>query len=904
MFGQSYRATLSNVHQFDAHDIFIGSSRSSVADSIDQITTNIADIMELHTSLALKADVDNPTFTDKITITSSGETITFDPNNVSDHSAITISRSYLYFGINGGYDLYMQDGGVLGLRTLKYYGTGDIAITDNVDLTAGKTYKIGGVSQYTNSEIDVKFANYYTSAQLDAGQLDTRYYTETEADSLFAPVSHTHDDRYYTETEADSLFASASHTHDDRYYTETEADSLFALASHTHDDRYYTETEADSLFALASHTHSTSEITDLSTYNNFASYYPITTVDNLIGWDGHKHATPQYEWTSEDPSDYPIGVQCGFVRQADQVNYPTTFGTILNIRSLQDSGNDGSCMQLGFSYGDLYTQAVWFRGGKYDESGAFTTWKRFANYEDHYLKTDVDTLLGGKSDTSHTHTTFADLTVELLTVDGATNGNLYLDRGVSTGEASIRLQNNGSSVWLFGLDNSSDLFSFYSYSMADNVVYIDNTTGKFTVVNETALDGNVTVQGYLDIDSTSNAFLYLDRGASSDVSQLRFRTAGSSSWWLGTQASTSDFSIYNTGAVETSLTIDATTSDVSIKEKLDVVNDFSVNTNKFNVTASSGDVDIAGDLDVAGSITNYFKLGSTTFYLQDSVMIAGTIEFKDADNTASESYWLQRSSDNFVIHNNMTPLMTFDHTTDVTVHKPALFEGDLTVTDADIIIRTTDTTPAVLTLHGNYNEASQGDCYIRMRETNADFGFNIVYNGNTANEFRLESVNLGTVATRLKINRAGGEVYLPEVYSDSVTGRDLYISSSGQLGYVSSTLKSKTNIRDAPSLSWVYNVELKQFNYRKKLEVEQEDGSMVEEYTDEADATERLGFVAEQVAEVIPEEFDESFLYRNPETRELDGIGYTSFIPVLVKLIQELKKEVDELKSRLPTDSE
>jgi len=186
-----------------------------------------------------------------------------------------------------------------------------------------------------------------------------------------------------------------------------------------------------------------------------------------------------------------------------------------------------------------------------------------------------------------------------------------------------------------------------------------------------------------------------------------------------------------------------------------------------------------------------------------------------------------------------------------------------------------------------------------MRETSSDFGFNIVYNGNTANEFRLESVNLGTVATRLKINRAGGEVYLPEVYSDSVTGRDLYISSSGQLGYVSSTLKSKTNIRDAPSLSWVYNVELKQFNYRKKLEVEQEDGSMVEEYTDEADATERLGFVAEQLAEVIPEELDESFLYRNPETRELEGIGYSSFIPVLVKLIQDLKKEVNDLNTRL-----
>tara|TARA_R110000787_G_C13297830_1_gene434221 strand:+ start:47 stop:742 length:696 start_codon:yes stop_codon:yes gene_type:complete len=58
--------------------------------------------------------------------------------------------------------------------------------------------------------------DYYTSALLDAGQLDNRYYTETEIDNLltgYSAIAHTHtvseltdiQDFYYTETEADTL---------------------------------------------------------------------------------------------------------------------------------------------------------------------------------------------------------------------------------------------------------------------------------------------------------------------------------------------------------------------------------------------------------------------------------------------------------------------------------------------------------------------------------------------------------------------------------------------------------------------------------------------------------------------------------------------------------------------------
>jgi len=105
---------------------------------------------------------------------------------------------------------------------------------------------------FTETEI---ISNYYSSAQLNGGQLNNLYYTETEVDNLLAnksDIGHMHDDRYYTEVEMDITLANYSlitHTHDDRYYQEVEVDNLLAGKSdvgHIHDDRYYTETELSS----------------------------------------------------------------------------------------------------------------------------------------------------------------------------------------------------------------------------------------------------------------------------------------------------------------------------------------------------------------------------------------------------------------------------------------------------------------------------------------------------------------------------------------------------------------------------------------------------------------------------------------------------------------------------------
>lgn len=113
-----------------------------------------------------------------------------------------------------------------------------------------------------DDDLATALASYYTAAALDAGQLDTRYYTETEVDALFAAVDYP----------VDSVFGrtgaviAAAGDYDAFYYTEAEVDALIAAidfpvdtvfgrtgavvaTAGDYDAFYYTETEIDALLA-------------------------------------------------------------------------------------------------------------------------------------------------------------------------------------------------------------------------------------------------------------------------------------------------------------------------------------------------------------------------------------------------------------------------------------------------------------------------------------------------------------------------------------------------------------------------------------------------------------------------------------------------------------------------------
>ena len=139
-----------------------------------------------------------------------------------------------------------------------------------------------------------------------------------------------------------------------------------------------------------------------------------------------------------------------------------------------------------------------------------------------------------------------------------------------------------------------------------------------------------------------------------------------------------------------------------------------------------------------------------------------------------------------------------------------------------------------------------------------------------------------TWTENFKITTTGSITTLP-TYSVTVgaTNRDLYIDNTGLIGYVSSIRESKTNIEYNPDTSWIYDLKPAEFNYRKK----DSEGK----YTDEIDGDKQYGLIAEDVNEVKPE-----LCYK--DGKELKGVNYSKLIPVLLKEIQNLKKEIDNLK--------
>ena len=165
----------------------------------------------------------------------------------------------------------------------------------------------------------------------------------------------------YTESEVDTLLsgkADTSHNHDNRYYTETEIDSQMggkANTSHSHDDLYYTETEIDSLLsgkADTSHTHD-------------SRYYTETEIDGLLA----AKAAASHTHTVSEVSDAGTAATKDVPSSGDATISQCVLG--------DDSRLSNARTPTTHNHDDLY-----------------------------YTETEIDSLLSGKADTSHSHDQF------------------------------------------------------------------------------------------------------------------------------------------------------------------------------------------------------------------------------------------------------------------------------------------------------------------------------------------------------------------------------------------------------------------------------------------------------------------------------------------------------------------
>jgi hypothetical protein len=171
---------------------------------------------------------------------------------------------------------------------------------------------------------------------------------------------------------------------------------------------------------------------------------------------------------------------------------------------------------------------------------------------------------------------------------------------------------------------------------------------------------------------------------------------------------------------------------------------------------------------------------------------------------------------------------------------------------------------------------------------------------NTAASARLMQMTKGDtndyfiVADSLGSNRflvsGTGAVLALGVYSTVVgaTNRDVFVDSTGNLGYVSSLRETKTNIANLTDTSWLYQLNPVTFNYRKK----DEEGN----YTDDTDGDIQYGMIAEDVEQVRP---DLCFYDEVNGQQELRGIQYSKLVPVMLKALQEQQQMIETLQAKV-----
>jgi hypothetical protein len=182
-----------------------------------------------------------------------------------------------------------------------------------------------------------------------------------------------------------------------------------------------------------------------------------------------------------------------------------------------------------------------------------------------------------------------------------------------------------------------------------------------------------------------------------------------------------------------------------------------------------------------------------------------------------------------------------------------------------------------------YNSLSVGDTITSNTRLSVKGGdatssnFGLVVNNNAQLTFAVR--NDGLINTGLN-------TYSP--YNFSITGRDVYVNSSGELGYLSSVRESKININNIENVDWLLNLNPVSFNKRKK----DEEGNYTDDFYNQLD----YGLIAEE-AELINEQI--CFYDETEDGKIIRGVSYSKLITPILKLVQEQQAQIDELKAKI-----
>ncbi len=134
-------------------------------------------------------------------------------------------------------------------------------------------------------------------------------------------------------------------------------------------------------------------------------------------------------------------------------------------------------------------------------------------------------------------------------------------------------------------------------------------------------------------------------------------------------------------------------------------------------------------------------------------------------------------------------------------------------------------------------------------------------------------------------SRFGGIIVAPTVYSHNMNGetyRDLLINNSGELGYDSSTIRSKNPVKKLTDVSFLHDIEVWEYSPKSNPDML------------------RVGLMAEQLKNVLPKDYSNivisDYNYRDGKIHyEPGSINYNQLIPFIIAELQNQGKELNNL---------
>jgi Pectate lyase superfamily protein/Chaperone of endosialidase len=143
-----------------------------------------------------------------------------------------------------------------------------------------------------------------------------------------------------------------------------------------------------------------------------------------------------------------------------------------------------------------------------------------------------------------------------------------------------------------------------------------------------------------------------------------------------------------------------------------------------------------------------------------------------------------------------------------------------------------------------------------------------------------------------------GDPNIPSITSTAIyattvgaTNRDVFVDNTGLLGYVTSTRESKKNIQPLEDVSWLLQLDPVSFNRRKKEIITDNGEKIGEQYLEETYQEKEYGLIADDVEAIN----NDICFYDN---KKLAGVHYQKLITPLLKLVQDLHREIQILKQK------